>query len=297
MTRLLAVVWLMLATAAPAPQAAGQLFGVVKDAGGRPLAGVAVTLTGAALPQPRSATTDEAGVYRFTQLPPGTYRAVFTLAGFFPFTQDSIVVGPGSPVGLNATLASAAVDRQQLQRLFKAGEVAVQLETPLGTILLAIDTAHAPVTAANFLKYVDGHFYDGGRFHRATRSDNYTPAPPNRPAMEIVQAGIDPARAGEQFAAIPLERTSVTGLKHVAGTVSMARATAADTARSDFFILLDDQPSLDFGGLRFDDGQGAAAFGRIVQGMEVVRKIQQQPVQGQNLAPPVPITRAMRVTF
>ena len=79
--------------------------------------------------------------------------------------------------------------------------------------------------------------------------------------MELIQGGIDPARADKAFPPIPLERTSVTGLKHVAGTVSMARGTAADTATSDFFILLDDQPSLDFGGKRFDDGQGAAAFG------------------------------------
>ena len=172
----------------------------------------------------------------------------------------------------------------------------VRLETPLGVIDLAIDTKRAPITAANILKYMDGGFYDGGRFHRATRPDNYTPAPPNRPMMEIIQAGINPARRGEAFPPIPLERTSVTGLKHVAGTVSMARAPAADSARSDFFICLDDQPSLDFGGLRFDDGQGAAAFGRVVAGIDVVRKIQQQPVQKQALTPPVPITKASRVT-
>ncbi|MEZ5317962.1 MAG: peptidylprolyl isomerase [Vicinamibacterales bacterium] len=167
-------------------------------------------------------------------------------------------------------------------------------ETPLGNIDLAIDTAHAPVAAANFLKYVDGGFYDGGRFHRATRPDNYTPAPPNRPAMELIQGGIDPARRADGFAPIPLERTGVTGLHHTVGTVSMARGTP-DSATSDFFILLDDQPSLDFGGKRFDDGQGAAAFGRVVAGLDVVRQIQYQPVEGQNLTPPVPITRAYRV--
>ncbi len=175
------------------------------------------------------------------------------------------------------------------------GEVLVRLETPLGTIDLAIDTKRAPITAANFLKYVDGAFYDGGRFHRATRADNYTPVLPNRPPMEIIQAGINPERRTEGFPAIPLERTSVTGLKHVVGTVSMARAPEADSARSDFFICLDDQPSLDFGGKRFDDGQGAAAFGRVVSGMDVVRKIQQQPTQKQALTPPVPITKAARV--
>ena len=98
-----------------------------------------------------------------------------------------------------------------------------------------------------------------------------------------------------RFRLFALERTSVTGLKHVTGVVSMARGTAADTATSDFFILLDDQPSLDFGGKRFADGQGGAAFGRVVEGLDVVRKIQQQPVQGQNLTPPVPIKAIARV--
>jgi peptidyl-prolyl cis-trans isomerase A (cyclophilin A) len=74
----------------------------------------------------------------------------------------------------------------------------------------------------------------------------------------------------------------------------MARSTVADSATSDFFILLDDQPSLDAGGKRFDDGQGAAAFGRVIFGMGAVRKIQQQPVQAQNLTPPVLILRIGR---
>lgn len=189
------------------------------------------------------------------------------------------------------TVIPAAAQQPALQ----PGEVLVRVETLFGAIDLAVDAKRAPVTAANFLKYVDGGFYDGGRFHRVTRADNYTPVLPNRPKMEIIQAGINPARRSEGFPAIALERTSVTGLKHVVGTVSMARAPAADSARSDFFICLDDQPSLDFGGLRFDDGQGAAAFGRVVAGMEVVRKINQQPAEKQVLAPPVTIAKAARV--
>lgn len=189
------------------------------------------------------------------------------------------------------TLAMPAAQQPEA----RPGEVLIRLETPLGVIDLAIDTKRAPITAANFLKYADGGFYDGGRFHRATRRDNYTPAPPNRPMMQIIQAGINPERRGAAFPPIPLERTSDTGLRHVVGTVSMARSPEADSARSDFFICLDDQPSLDFGGKRFDDGQGAAAFGRVVAGMDVVRKIQQQPVEKQALTPPVPITKASRV--
>ena len=176
-----------------------------------------------------------------------------------------------------------------------SAEVVVRIETMFGNVDIAVDVDRAPITAANFLKYVDAGLYDGGRFHRATRPDNYTPSPPNRPAMEIIQGGINPARRADGFPPIPLERTSVTGLRHVAGVVSMARGTAADTATSDIFILLDDQPSLDFGGRRFDDGQGGAAFGRVVAGLDVVRKIQQQPVEGQNLRPPVPIVRVSRL--
>lgn len=175
------------------------------------------------------------------------------------------------------------------------GDVVVRIETTLGSIDLVVDSKHAPITAANFLKYVDNHLYDGGRFHRATRPDNYTPAPPNRPPMEIIQGGINPEKRSEGYDPIPLERTSVTGLNHVVGTVSMAREPQADTAKSDFFICLDDQPSLDFGGKRFDDGQGAAAFGHVLKGMDVVRRIQQQPVKGQSLDPPITIVRMFRV--
>jgi len=176
-----------------------------------------------------------------------------------------------------------------------AGEVPVRVETPFGNIDLAIDVARAPITAANFLKYVDGGFYDGGRIHRATRADNYKPNLPNRPLLEIIQADINPARGGERFPPIPLERTTVTGLSHVVGTVSMPRGDAADSARSGFVIHLNDQPSLNHGGMRFDDGQGTAAFGRVVAGLDVVRTIQRQPVQGQSLTPPIEIKKAFRL--
>jgi peptidyl-prolyl cis-trans isomerase A (cyclophilin A) len=176
-----------------------------------------------------------------------------------------------------------------------AGGVLVRVETALGNIEIAVDTAHAPITAANFLKYVEGKFYDGGQFHRATRPDNYEPQLPERPPMQIIQAGINDARLSEAFPAIPLERTTATGLKHVSGTVSMARQSEADSATSDFFICVDDEPSLDFGSKRYEDGQGFAAFGRVVKGMEVVRRIQHQPVKKQALDPPITIVRIARI--
>ena len=193
---------------------------------------------------------------------------------------------------LLAIATAVALGQQPASNL---SEVLVRVETAVGNIDLAIDTKNAPITATNFLKYVDGGFYDGGRVHRATRADNYKPNLPNRPPLEIIQADINPARAAERFPAIPLERTSKTGLSHVVGTVSMPRGQDPDSARSGFVIHLNDQPSLDHGGMRFDDGQGTAAFGRVVAGLDVVRKIQQQPVKEQALDPPITIVKIRRL--
>jgi peptidyl-prolyl cis-trans isomerase A (cyclophilin A) len=187
--------------------------------------------------------------------------------------------------------------------LTQSAEVLVRVETPLGNIDIAVDMQHAPITAANFLKYVDAGFYDGGRFWRATRPDNYVPHLPDRPPFQIVQADIREDRAKDKFPPIPLERTTTTGLTHKTGTLSMPRGAEANSATSGFVICLEDTPSLDFGSKRYPDGQGFAAFGRVVKGMDVVRRIQQQPTDEkgqspmgrQSLAPPVPITRIVRI--
>jgi peptidyl-prolyl cis-trans isomerase A (cyclophilin A) len=164
--------------------------------------------------------------------------------------------------------------------------VRVLLRTDRGSIELFVDTARAPRTAANFLRYVEAGRYDGGAFHRTVRPDNQ---PGQAVKIEVVQAG--PAAGRPDFEPIALERTSVTGLRHLDGTLSMAR-DGPDTATSDFFICIGDQPALDFGGRRNPDGQGFAAFGRVVRGMDVVRAIQAAPADGQHLAPPVRIQSA-----
>jgi len=178
-----------------------------------------------------------------------------------------------------------------------APPVVVVMQTDLGPITMEIDAAKAPVTAANFLKYVDGKYYDGGMANRSVRPDNTT-----RKDIEIqvIQFQSDPARARELFPAIPLERTSVTGLKHVDGALSMARAAPADSATSSFFICVGDQPTLDFGGARNPDGQGFAVFGRVTAGMDVVRKIHASKTgtRGtygtETLDPPIRVTSAVR---
>jgi peptidyl-prolyl cis-trans isomerase A (cyclophilin A) len=154
--------------------------------------------------------------------------------------------------------------------------------------VLQLDAEHAPVSTANFLKYVNGGFYTNGIFHRTVKPDNQ---PQNNVKIEVVQAGINPEREKESFPAIALERTTKTGLKHLDGTLSMARSEP-DSATSDFFICIGDQPELDFGGKRNPDGQGFAAFGKVVRGMDIVRKIQASPADGQKLTPPIRILSA-----
>ncbi len=173
----------------------------------------------------------------------------------------------------------------------KAAPVRVRIRSDQGDIEVELDPAKAPNTVANFLRYVDGKFYDGGRFHRTVKPDNQ---PDNKVKIEVVQAGIDLGRMKDEFPPIKLERTRDTKLSHRDGTISMAR-DGPDTATSDFFICIGDQPELDFGGKRNPDGQGFAAFGRVVKGMDVVKKIQAAPAEGQSLKPPVKIIKVTRL--
>ena len=168
--------------------------------------------------------------------------------------------------------------------------VRVVVETDLGTFELEVDVDRAPITATNFLHYVDGGHYDGGTFYRTVHEDNQ---PNDSIRIAVIQAGRNRDAAADPFAPIALEGTSETGITHVDGTISMARA-GPNTATHSFFIGIGDQPSLDFGGMRNADGQGFAAFGRVVAGMDVVRAIHRAPNEGQRLAPPVGIVRAYR---
>ena len=285
-------------SARQAQTATGQVIGVVRDPSGSPLPGATVTLSGPATSQLLTAVTSVNGEFQIARVPPGTYVMNVRMAGFFPFTQSDIVVRADVRTQLLPTLACCPPGPAGLVDRAEPATVRVRITTSLGNIDVEIDMAHAPVTATNFLKYVDAGLYNGGRFYRVTREGNYTPTPPNRPLMEIIQGGIDPSRRSEAFKAIPLERTTVTGLKHVTGVISMARGNSADTATSEFFILLNDQPSLDMGGKRFDDEQGAAAFGKVVTGLDVVRKINQEPINPQSpqqLATPMVIQSIARV--
>ncbi|MDA9769441.1 peptidylprolyl isomerase [Emcibacteraceae bacterium] len=148
--------------------------------------------------------------------------------------------------------------------------VKVKLETTMGDIHIDLYADKAPITVNNFLKYIDNGLMNDGAFYRVVHMQNQEQ---NDIKIEVIQGGISGNSDIARYDPIPLERTSDTGLKHLDGTISMARG-APDTAGSEFFICINDQPSLDFGGMRNPDGQGFAAFGMVTKGMDVVRAIQ-----------------------
>jgi peptidyl-prolyl cis-trans isomerase A (cyclophilin A) len=193
---------------------------------------------------------------------------------------------------LATTLAAAAIAAAVVIAQPAESPVRVLVQTELGEIVLEVDLKAAPRTAANFLRYLDAGHFDGGIFHRTVKMDNQPDSPVK---IEVIQAGVNPDRAKEGFPPIAIERTSVTGLRHVDGVISMARGQP-DSATSGWFICINDQPSLDFGGGRNPDGQGFAAFGRVVRGMDVVRAIQRAPnTDAQRLTPPIKILKAARI--
>ncbi len=166
----------------------------------------------------------------------------------------------------------------------------VLIRTGLGNITVEIFVEKAPLTAPNFLRYVDAGLYKGSSFYRVVRMDNQ---PQNLVKIEVIQGGLGFSDEDRPFPPIEHETTSKTGVLHKDGVISMARS-APGSATSEIFICIGDQPELDFGGKRNPDGQGFAAFGRVIEGMEVVRKIHQQPDENQMLKQPVVIQNIER---
>ncbi len=176
------------------------------------------------------------------------------------------------PIRLSIAAATAAV--LSVAPLGAQAAPRVRIVTDSGTIVVALEPTKAPITVANFLRYVDEHRYDGGSFYRAVTLRNQLPAE-QQPQIEVIQGGID-ADSLKRLPPIAHETNDRSGIRHTDGVISMARG-APGSASSEFFIVIGNQPALDFGGKRNPDGQGFAAFGRVLQGMDVVRRIQQMP--------------------
>ena len=176
----------------------------------------------------------------------------------------------------------------------------VVFDTSVGAISFELYADQAPVSVANFLSYVESGAYDGATIYRTTHADNDR-------SISVIQGGLwrpFEADGDEDFEApyppITHETTEETGLSNVAGTLAMARVEPG-TAASEFFINVEDNLDLDFGGDRNPDGQGYAVFGRVTDGMSVVTAINKSATKtgegfaGQILLEPVVISRAYRV--
>ena len=171
--------------------------------------------------------------------------------------------------------------------------ITTRVDTPLGGFEITVDPTVAPRTAANYLAYVDGRFLDASSVYRIVTFANQ--GPDTRHKIEVVQWGMNlPDGKAPPFAPILHESTRETGLRHLDGTVSMARSTPGSAA-SEFFICIGDQPELDFGGRRNPDGHGFAAFGRVTRGREVVQALHARGGARQALEEPIPIREVRRV--
>ncbi|ALL13539.1 peptidylprolyl isomerase [Caulobacter henricii] len=198
-------------------------------------------------------------------------------------------------IALTLVAAPALAQGPQVAAPTAPATVRVNLETGQGVIVIELYVDKAPITTANVLRYVDQKRYDGATFFRASRS----PGPVD---YGLIQGGLqgDPARVLKPIAHEP---TTQTGIKHTDGVVSIAR-NAPGTATSDFFICVGDAPYLDADPAAPGDNAGFAAFGKVVEGMDVVHKIINLPtpgvavnpvMKGQILEPAVPILKARRI--
>ncbi|MBY0481598.1 MAG: peptidylprolyl isomerase [Chitinophagaceae bacterium] len=169
----------------------------------------------------------------------------------------------------------------------------IAIQTKYGNIEIELFPKQAPKTVAAFLSYVDSGFYYNSSFYRALNMENQ---PSNAPKTELIQGGIWKTNYQKaiNIKGIEHESTAQTKILHKEGVISLARAKPG-TAGTEFFIVLSDQPGLDFGGENCEDKQGYAAFGRVVNGLDLVFKISGQRLNGQYLSPQVDIFNIVRL--
>jgi peptidyl-prolyl cis-trans isomerase A (cyclophilin A) len=194
-------------------------------------------------------------------------------------------------------LLGCAIVASSSQSAAPAAGVRATLETPLGAIEVEVFPHVAPLSACDFLYYVDAGLYESAAFYRVVRKDNDR----GTPNIEVIQGGLQDE--AEERAPIAHESTKQTGLQHVDGTLSLARGAVGTGSATAFFIVIGDQPALNYGGARNEDRQGFAAFGRVVRGMDIVKRIHRSSataltdepyLKGQLLSEPVPILKATR---
>ena len=168
--------------------------------------------------------------------------------------------------------------------------IPISMETELGSIQMVLYPDRAPITVSNFLMYVDENRYEDLHFYRVVHMENQ---PDNDVKIEVIQGGLGFDKHPMELPTIVHETTDKTGIRHLNGTLSMARMEPG-TASSEIFICINDQPELDYSGKRNPDGQGFAAFGKVISGMDVIRKIQLLPETKQMLDKVVKVNSIQR---
>ncbi len=168
----------------------------------------------------------------------------------------------------------------------------ILIKTDAGEIEVELYADKAPRTVAAFLSYVDAGYYKGGSFYRILSDDNQ---PSNAPKANLVQGGIWKTnyKKAVSLPGIPHEPTNKTGILHKDGVLSLARQ-APGTGTTEFFICVGDQPGFDYGGENNADGQGYAAFGKVINGLDIVNRIYNRPSYEQAFDPPVIINNIVR---
>jgi len=164
-----------------------------------------------------------------------------------------------------------------------------KISTSMGDIFVDLYAKKAPLTVANYMQYVEQNLYDQSSFFRVCNPINEAD---RQVKIEVIQGG--DVSEEDQFLPIEIETTELTGILHKNGTISMARSEP-NSATCSFFICIDDQPELDFGGKRNPDGMGFAAFGKVTEGMDVVKKIQMQKDKDQFLISPIMINEIVKL--
>lgn len=181
--------------------------------------------------------------------------------------------------------------------------IEVLMKTSAGDVVIELYPESAPLSVNNFLRYVDGGYYENSNFYRVVRADNQAQ---NNIKIEVIQGGLGMTGQQAPFKPIAHESTRLSGILHTDGVISMARLDPG-SATSEFFICVNDQPELDFGGGRNPDKQGFAAFGKVTIGMDIIRTIQNmgtdspaegelEYTSGQILLKPVTIKQISRLT-
>ena len=167
----------------------------------------------------------------------------------------------------------------------------IEMNTVYGNICVKLFVKEAPTTCNNFLRYIDEHRYKDFHFYRTVTMSNQ---PMSNIKIEVIQGGLGFEKHSLELPPILHETTNATGIKHMNGTISMARIEPG-SASSEIFICINDQPELNYGGRRNIDGQGFAAFGKVIKGLNVVKEIHSLPQKDQFLNKEVKVNSIKRI--